>query len=191
MRLNKNTKIFLNYFLGPALFIWLSWSVYRQIKQQPNLSDSWANIKASLYSSKIFYLLGVFLLMFINWWFEALKWKWAVATLQKISLGKAYKAILSGVSFSVSTPNRIGEYLGRILYMDENSRLKAIALTIVCSISQLIITLLCGLIGILILKDKIIGSSFGNSFHSDVWSGCGSNNFNSVLFQGFCFFFVT
>jgi hypothetical protein len=63
--------------------------------------------------------------------------------------------VLSGVSFSVSTPNRVGEYLGRVLYMDEGNRLKTISLTIVGSISQLIITLLMGLIGLIVLFPKI------------------------------------
>ena len=47
----------------------------------------------------------------------------------------------SGVSFSVTTPNRSGEYLGRVLYMDEGNRLRVISLTILGSISQLIVTI--------------------------------------------------
>ncbi|HRG92205.1 MAG TPA: lysylphosphatidylglycerol synthase domain-containing protein, partial [Chitinophagaceae bacterium] len=62
----------------------------------------------------------------------------------------------SGVSFSVSTPNRIGEYLGRVLYMNEGNRLKTISITIVGSISQLIITLLAGLIGLVFLRQEIL-----------------------------------
>jgi uncharacterized membrane protein YbhN (UPF0104 family) len=74
---------------------------------------------------------------------------------QAVSFFKAFKAILSGVSFSVSTPNQVGEYLGRILYMDEGNRLRTIALTIVSSISQLIITLIMGCIGLFVLMPQI------------------------------------
>src|SRR4051812_44001053 len=111
MRLNKNTKIFLNYFLGPLLFVWLSWSIYNQVKHQPGLSESWSNILASLSSYKIWWLVLVVVLMIVNWSFEAIKWKVSIQNLQNISFFKAFKAVLSGVSFSVSTPNRIGEYL--------------------------------------------------------------------------------
>ena len=31
----------------------------------------------------------------------------------------AYKSVLSGVTLSLNTPNRIGEYGGRILYVKE------------------------------------------------------------------------
>jgi hypothetical protein len=72
-----------------------------------------------------------------------------------VSFKTAFKAVLSGVSFSVSTPNRIGEYMGRILYMNEGNRLRAISITIVSSMSQLIITLVCGCIAMLFLMEKM------------------------------------
>jgi MFS family permease len=65
------------------------------------------------------------------------------------------KAIFSGVSFSVTTPNRTGEYLGRVLYMDDGNRLKVISLTILGSISQLLVTIFFGLLGLLILRPDI------------------------------------
>src|SRR4029078_12723845 len=100
----------------------------------------------------------VILLMIVNWSIETIKWKISVAPIQKVSFIKAFKAVLSGVSFSVSTPNRIGEYLGRVLYMDDGNRLKTISITIVGSISQLIITLLMGCIGLFVLRPDIEAS---------------------------------
>jgi hypothetical protein len=67
-------------------------------------------------------------------------------------------AVLSGVSFSVSTPNRVGEYIGRVLYMDEGKRLRAVSLTIICSMSQLLVTLLMGIFGLIVLIPKIQGA---------------------------------
>ncbi len=100
-------------------------------------------------------LLMVILLMLVNWGIEALKWKLSIQKVQKINFFKAFKAVLSGISFSVTTPNRMGEYLGRVLYMEEGNRLRTISLTIVGSISQLIITLLMGAAGIIFLMPKI------------------------------------
>ena len=96
-------------------------------------------------------LVAVITLMFVNWSIEAIKWKISIRQIQQVSFIKAFKAVMSGVSFSVSTPNRVGEYLGRVLYMEEGNRMKTISITIVGSISQLIITLLMGGIGLLIL----------------------------------------
>jgi len=155
MRLNKNIKIFLNYFLGPALFLWLSYSIYNQVKHQPDLKTSWIKIKQSLQSTEIWDLAIVIFLMIINWSIEALKWKISIQKVQPVSFSRSFSAILSGVSFSVSTPNRIGEYLGRILYIEEGNRLRVISLTIVSSISQLIITLFAGSIGLFFIRKNI------------------------------------
>jgi hypothetical protein len=155
MKLNKNIKIFLNYVLGPLLFIWLSYSVFKQIKNQPNLEGSWLNIKASFTDSRVLNFILVFVLMFVNWSLEALKWKISVQGVQPVSFFRSLKAIFSGVSFSVTTPNRTGEYLGRVLYMDDGNRLKVISLTILGSISQLLVTIFFGLLGLLILRPGI------------------------------------
>jgi len=155
MRLNKNIKIFLNYFLGPLLFLWLSYSIYNEVKHQPDLKTSWIKIKRSLQSVEIWNIAVVIVLMIINWSIEAIKWKTAIDKIQPISFSRSFKAILSGVSFSVSTPNRIGEYLGRILYMEEGNRLRVISLTIVSSMSQLIITLLAGSAGLFFIVNNV------------------------------------
>jgi uncharacterized membrane protein YbhN (UPF0104 family) len=155
MKLNRNIKIFVNYFLGPLLFVWLSWSIYQQVKQQSNLEDAWQTVRQSFSSPLLWNLVAAVLFMVINWSIEAVKWKIAVRSVQEISFLKAFRAVLSGVSFSVSTPNRVGEYLGRVLYMEEGNRLRTISVTIVGSISQLIITLLMGCIGLLLLRRDI------------------------------------
>jgi uncharacterized membrane protein YbhN (UPF0104 family) len=98
--------------------------------------------------------------MFVNWGLESLKWKLAISKIQRVSFAKAFMAVLSGVSFSVSTPNRTGEYLGRVLYMEEGNRLRTISLSIICSLSQLIVTLLMGVIGLVVLKPEIYASEF-------------------------------
>jgi hypothetical protein len=79
-----------------------------------------------------------------------------VVAIHRLRFIQAFKAILSGVSFSVTLPNRIGEYLGRIAYMPEGNRLKTISATLVGSISQLYVTVLCGTVGFIFLKDQLI-----------------------------------
>ncbi len=155
MKPGKSIKIFINYFLAPVLFCWLVYSIYRQILHQPDLERSWQHIRSTMGTSMIWNLLAVCALMIVNWSLETIKWRLSVRQIQEVNFFTAFKAVLSGVSFSVSTPNRIGEYLGRILYMKEGNRLKAISLTITSSISQLIITLVMGLVGILLLKNEI------------------------------------
>jgi len=156
MQPGKNIKIFINYFVGPALFIWLSFSIYRQILHQDKLEQSWFQIRQSFQSYKIFYLVSAFLLMAVNWGLEALKWKLSMKTVHHISFLQAFKGVLSGISFSVTMPNRIGEYFGRMMYLPEGSRLKTISVSLVGSFAQLLVTLIAGTAGLMLMKDLLL-----------------------------------
>lgn len=147
--MSKQIKILINYFLGPLIFIVLAWSLYVQIKNQPDLAIRWQHIKASWQHPKFWV---VVVLMFVNWGIEARKWQVLVQHVQHFSFLKAFKSVLSGCSITMLTPNRIGEYGGRILYVDEGNRIKAISLTIVGSISQLLVTLVTGCLGLVFLR---------------------------------------
>jgi hypothetical protein len=154
--MNKSIKIIFNYFLGPVLFIWIAWSIWNQVIHQPHLDLFWLRIKQSFSSSGAWYLVLTFLLMMINWGIEARKWQISVALTYPISFAQAFRAILSGVSFSVSTPNRVGEYLGRMLYMPEGERLRIIPLTLIGSLSQMMVTAWMGTAALWLLRDEII-----------------------------------
>src|SRR5215208_4195931 len=163
MQRNKNIKIFINYFLGPLLFAWLAFSIYRQITNQTQLEESWLHIRQSLQSYKILYLVLALCLVPLNWGLEAWKWKLSVHDVYPISFLQAFKAVLSGVSFSVTTPNRIGEYVGRIIYLPEGNRLKTISVTVVGSFAQLLVTILMGTTGVIVSKNILLRhfSDFG------------------------------
>lgn len=166
-RHKKFIRIFIRYFLGPVLFIWLSWSIYQQLRQQPNLESSWMAMQQSMRSSLWWILPLVLFGMVLNWSLESLKWMLVVRRIQPIGFLTACKAVLSGLSFSVTTPNRVGEYLGRVLYMNEGNRLKAISLTITASISQLLITVIMGLIALLVLRPDLEKANLVSNFWFD------------------------
>lgn len=169
MKLSRNAKIFINYVLGPLLFLWLSYSLYIQIKRQDGLQQAWEQIKQTPASKVALYLVSVFVLMIINWLIEAVKWRLILKNVQQISLFKAFKAVLSGVSFSAITPNRVGEYAGRVLYLEEGNRLRSVSLTIVCSISQLIITVGMGCAGLAVLFKEIAGAKIISGYDVSIW----------------------
>jgi hypothetical protein len=167
LRLGKNIKILFNYILGPLLGAWLFYSLYKQIKAQPHLQDSIDLIKQAPLGEEAFKFWIVIILVFANWGLEARKWQLLMKQLEPTKYFLAFKAVLSGVTLSLNMPNRIGEYGGRILYAKEGNRIKAISLSIAGSMSQLIITLLMGCVGLLFLintqqfnVNSIMGLSF-------------------------------
>ncbi len=164
---NKNIKILLNYGLGPLLFIWLSYSIYQQIRNQPNLHDALHTLRLSVTGAPSWKIYAALLLVPINWGLEARKWQVLVKPVESISFFNAFKAVLAGLAFSMNTPNRIGEYGGRVLYVHEGHRWKAFSLTIIGSLSQLIVTLSIGLGGLLFLLTNPLTASGIAHYH--IW----------------------
>ncbi len=144
IRISKNIKIIFKYIIAPLLGAWLFYSLYKQIKDQPHLQQSIDLIKQAPFGAQAWKFWIVILLALVNWGFEAKKWQVLLQTIQPVKYITAYKSVLSGVTLSLNTPNRVGEYGGRILYVEEGKRIKAISLSIAGSISQLIITLSAG-----------------------------------------------
>jgi hypothetical protein len=52
-------------------------------------------------------------------------------------------------------PNRVGEYLGRMIYLPEGSRLRTVSVTLVGSLAQLLVTMFAGTIGLFLLRHQI------------------------------------
>ncbi|GGH76972.1 hypothetical protein GCM10011379_42620 [Filimonas zeae] len=146
----------LNYIVGPVLFIVLTYAIYRRIQQQENLKNSWQVIQQSLRGPQQWKIWLVMALSLVNWGIEARKWQVLVQSVQKISLFRAFQAVLSGLAMTLFVPNRVGEYVGRILYMDEGNRLRSVALTLVGSVSQLVVTMVAGIGGLIYMRTYIL-----------------------------------
>ena len=71
-----------------------------------------------------------------------------VSRLEEISFADSLKAILTGITVSIFTPNRAGEFGGRIFFLEKADRIKAILVTFIGSFSQLLITIITGSIAI-------------------------------------------
>lgn len=153
--MNKSIKILIKWVIGPALALWLFWSLYQQVKAQPDIDNSIALIKAMPFGPQAWKFWLVIAFVFVNWGMEARKWQLLMKTLQPMSFITAYKSVLCGVTLSLNTPNRIGEYGGRILFVNEGNRIKAITLSMAGGMAQLIITMLMGCFGLIYLLTGI------------------------------------
>lgn len=145
--MNKNIKILLKWVIAPLLAAWLFYSLYQQVKVQPDIKASLALIKMLPFGAAAWKFWLVILFVFVNWGLEARKWQVLMQTLQPMSFITAFKSVLCGVTFSLNTPNRMGEYGGRILFVEDGNRIKSITLSIAGGMAQLIITMLMGCIG--------------------------------------------
>lgn len=151
--INRRLKALLNYVVGPLIFIVLTYAIYIKVKNQPDLEQKIGLLRNSFTTDNAWNLVLLLILMLLNWGIESWKWQILVKPVQRVSFFTAGKAVLSGLSLSLFLPNGVGEYLGRVVYMEEGNRLRSISLGIAGSMSQLIITLVCGLGCLLYLKN--------------------------------------
>ena len=102
----------------------------------------------------------VVLMMFINWMLESLKWKFMIRKIEVISFFTSFRAIFSGITVSSFTPNRIGEYGGRVFCLEKSDRIQAVFITILCSMAQLLTTIIFGSFAFFILHEQFLEDQY-------------------------------
>ncbi len=127
--------------------------------QQKDVSKSWQIILSKFYSTQNWKLYVVCCLMLCNWGLEAKKWQLLILSIQPISFRRSLRAVFSGQALALSTPNRIGEFAGRVVYLNDGNKLRALSLSGVGSLAQSIVTCICGAVG-LVFVYQILQSSF-------------------------------
>ncbi len=88
----------------------------------------------------------VVVLMVANWTLEALKWKYLTRNLAQITLWQAIEGVFCGLTWAVITPNRFGEYGGRVMYLPARRRIHGIFAMAVGAFGQNVITNVLGFI---------------------------------------------
>jgi hypothetical protein len=128
----------------------LFYAVARQLEKQPHWRESLRQMLGTASGEQRWKLYGMIGLMGVNWALESLKFQIALKPVQSIGFLRAFKAVLAGTCIASFTPNRVGEYLGRMLFVDSGNKIGSVAPTILCSMSQMLVTLTGGAVGILL-----------------------------------------
>lgn len=147
--------------------------IYKQVFFKTGFPELLQSLRADINQAGfIKQLLLVFLLMVINWCIEAYKWKFLINKIETITFFSSFQAVMTGVSISSFTPNRIGEYFGRVFILKKASHIEGILITILGSMSQLLVTVIAGTLSLLIFlpsyfQNSIYGS--GNVYYGIVF----------------------
>ena len=102
----------------------------------------------SLNQTQIIWVASAFLLIPLNLGLEAEKWRSMIRRFYPISYGNAYQAILAGLTTGIFTPNGVGAYAGRVLYLESGQRVEAAVLTFLDRMCQMLITLWMGTVAL-------------------------------------------
>jgi uncharacterized membrane protein YbhN (UPF0104 family) len=84
----------------------------------------------------------------VNWCVEAWKWWHLARHLEPVSFRRSFRAVLVGLTLGFVTPNRVGDYAGRIMEL-KSRRLDALGAVFLGRYGQLVVTVLAGTAGLL------------------------------------------
>ena len=164
--MNK-TKIYKIYglIIKIAIIVIAVCFIYWRLILKDNLHSTLLSFKESfLQPSFTAVFLIVFLLMIVNWSIEALKWKYLISKIEIVPFFRAFFAILTGITISIFTPNRIGEYGGRVFVLKKAKRWEGVFITVLGSISQLIVTLIVGAICFVFYANEYLVLPFNSQY---------------------------
>lgn len=158
--MNKTTKkILLQYVLAPILLCGLLYLIYQQVFAGGDAVAQWQIVKQNLNQANVFLIVLVIIIAPLNWGLEAFKWKQLLKKIQVISYPKAFASTLTGMAFSLVTPNRVGDFAGRILYVKNKYKFKAAIASMIGSVSQMCVTASIGLIGLIYYNIQYPGTT--------------------------------
>ncbi len=131
-----------------SVFLLSCWFIYLHVDKEVALLGSSRSffLQAVQFSNTSLMIWLVLVLALMNWSLEAIKWRFLILKTEDISFITAMRAFFNGITLSFFTPNRVGEFAGRVIYLKRENTIRGALLTFIGSASQLLITIQCGTI---------------------------------------------
>ncbi|MEQ7798663.1 hypothetical protein ABDJ41_02520 [Pedobacter sp. ASV1-7] len=154
--LTSGYKKILSYILKTTIVIFAFWFVYKKLSSNENLKE-FRNLLEQIPQWEIVLVMGlVFLLMLFNWGLEAVKWKRLISRVESITLWRSVESVFCGLTWAVFTPNRIGEYGGRVFFLSPKRRIIGVVAMAVGNIGQMVLTNVFGAIALSIFIYRFV-----------------------------------
>nr|WP_231459255.1 MULTISPECIES: hypothetical protein [unclassified Pedobacter] len=142
-----NKKIF-SISIKSIIVVLAFWFIYHKLVANENLHN-FRQLLSNIPQMQITLVIGfVFLLMFVNWFLESAKWKYLMQRIERISFYRAVESVFCGLTLAIFTPNRLGEYGGRVFFLSPKRRIVGVVAMAVGNIGQLVLTNVFGAIAL-------------------------------------------
>jgi hypothetical protein len=176
--LTAQQKKIISFSLKIIIVVLAGYFIYDKLNNHHSL-DQFSTLISKLSTFKVYLIISlIVLLMLANWLIESLKWRFLISKVEQISFYKAVESVFCGLTWAIFTPNRIGEYGGRVFFLSPRRRIQGAVAMSVGQIAQMVITNVVGSLALLwfIYHFKPL----------DKWL------FIAIYFlvMGFCFFFL-
>lgn len=140
MNIFNHPKILLAF--KAAVFLVMTWYITDRLFLSNDFNAQFSLFKGSLQSSNVIYAFIAVLLMPLNWGIETLKWKWLINS--TTSFTNLLQSVIAGITFGFITPARSGEFIGRVMYLNDTDKTKVFYLSSIGGIAQTAVTLVAG-----------------------------------------------
>ncbi|WAC41114.1 lysylphosphatidylglycerol synthase domain-containing protein [Pedobacter sp. SL55] len=139
-----------------AIVAFAFWFIYRKLTNHNDLRE-FVTLLQNIPLQQIWLILGsVFVLMLFNWGLETVKWKQLIARVEQISLWRSIESVFCGLTWAIFTPNRLGEYGGRVFFLSPKRRIIGVVAMTVGNIGQLVLTNVFGAIAVCVFVYRFI-----------------------------------
>ncbi len=157
MKRDPKVRKILNRSVQVAIFALCCWFIFDRVVLKTDLASLELHLRQALSTpGNTLLLILSFLLMMVNWLTEAVKWQLLLSRIEAVPLTRAIQAVFTGISVSTFTPNRTGEYLGRVFVLQHASRIEGALITVVGSMSQLLVTLSTGTLAFIFFLPRFL-----------------------------------
>jgi len=144
--LTSSAKKIFSYLLKAVILVLAGVFIYQRVNNNANLKQFQTLISHISRNQVIATMTFVVLLMLVNWLLESFKWQYLARTLVTLSAWEAIEAVFCGLTWAIFTPNRLGEYGGRVMFLPNRKRIYGVFAMAVGSFGQNVITNITGVL---------------------------------------------
>ncbi len=158
--LKKTGLIIIKIIFLIVLCYWV-YSLYTEKKETINFTK----VSEFLTTQSVFLLIVTGLLSFVNTGIETLKFQHVLLP-EKVSFKDALKSVYAGASTGLLTPDRLGNFIGRILHLSQVKNSWVISATFLGNFAQLFATILFATVALFIYPTGIVTLQISESLLS-------------------------
>lgn len=159
-KLKLSHKILLT--LKILIFLLMSWLIVNRLFLQQDFKEQFNFFKQNIGAGNAYLFVLAILLMPVNWGLETYKWK--VLLRSNASGIQLVQSIVAGITAGFVTPGRTGEFIGRVLFLNDGDNSKVFYLSFIGGTAQTAASLVIAIPFIYLWKQ--------NAFIVEAITGC-------------------
>lgn len=128
--------------LKAVVFVLMTWFIVDQLFFKNDFKSQLNFFLQHIKSEGAYLFIIAVLLMPVNWILETIKWRLLIKA--ESSFLNLLKSVIAGITFGFITPARSGEFIGRVMYLEEDDKAKVFYLSSIGGIAQSAVTLFAG-----------------------------------------------